>query len=578
MRFILRNIIRKSRGGAAVKEQIVDAEILLAGRGNDCGVHLPDPRVLLHHAEFTLRKGELYVAPASGADLRVNDNITQMIRLAKGDVVKIGPYDLIVEVNNQQGEVVLSVELVLPLDNDMTRIAAQSNIQTGHFSIRALSWGLALFVAVTFFTVPWVMSVFPDPGPQLNSQKTPLYLTTSTPTAFWSSGDISTAHRFFGEACKTCHVTPFIPVTDGACLSCHKSTEHHADPLKFQFASFEGRACQSCHKEHQGNRTIALSHQEFCAECHQDFNKNAPKSDLLAASDFGTAHPDFKPTLVIDSAIHQVERSQFISASPPPREDSSLDFPHDRHLRVTGVRDPVRGNIKLDCKNCHETDSSGAYMLPISFDKHCHQCHALKFDIYVPDRELMHGKPKEMFKQVSDVYDAIAMRGGYEEPESPPLIRRRPGVQLTEVEKKEALDWAASKTSAILNGRFGKGQCDSCHKIFETPASGGPTGTGWGVEPVSVANAWFPKSRFTHNAHRDTECTTCHRAQTSTTSADVLMPSIATCRTCHGGEHATNKVPSTCISCHGFHRKELDPMKQVVHASGVQPMSTVTKP
>jgi predicted component of type VI protein secretion system len=103
MQCVIRNIVRKSRGGISAKEQVADADILLVGRGNDCGIHLQDPRVLLHHAELTLRKGELYVAPASGADVRVNSNLTQMVKLSIGDVIKVGPYDLTLEANDLQG-------------------------------------------------------------------------------------------------------------------------------------------------------------------------------------------------------------------------------------------------------------------------------------------------------------------------------------------------------------------------------------------------------------------------------------------------------------------------------------------
>jgi predicted CXXCH cytochrome family protein len=575
---LIRNIVRKSRGGIAAKEQTVDAEVLLVGRGNDCGIHLPDPRVLLHHAEFTLRKGDLYVAPASGADVRVNGNLTQMIRLAVGDVIKIGPYDLTLEANNQSGQVTLAVELVQALGEDIERILAQSSVRTGRLSIRSLSWTLALTMAFALFAAPWIMSWFHEPTPRLIVLNTRDRAVPSAPTEIWSSGGISSAHKFFGDSCETCHVKAFIPVADVTCLTCHEGIEHHADPQKFAFASFEERTCQNCHKEHQGNQTIALSNQGFCTDCHKDFAKDAPKSDLLSAADFGTAHPDFKPTVVTDSALHTIDRSTFMSATPPPREDSSLDFPHDRHMRTGGVRDPVRGNVQLECTNCHQADGGGGYMLPISFDKHCHQCHALKFDVFVPDRELMHGKPEEMFKQVRDIYDAVAMRGGYTEPEAPELIRRRPGTPLTTAQKKEALDWSAAKAEAILNGRFGRGQCDSCHKIFESTASGGPTGAGWGVEPVSAANIWYPKSRFTHSGHRDMECGTCHQAKTSVTSADVLMPAIGTCRACHGGEHATDKVPSTCISCHGFHRDDLDPMKKVAEAPHATNMSAAAKP
>ena len=41
--------------------------------------------------------------------------------------------------------------------------------------------------------------------------------------------------------------------------------------------------------------------------------------------------------------------------------------------------------------------------------------------------------------------------------------------------------------------------------------------------------------------------------QTRITHEDVLMPGIAICRDCHGGQHAENLLQSTCIDCHQFH-------------------------
>jgi predicted CXXCH cytochrome family protein len=563
---LLKFITRKSRGGIAVKEQTVDAEVLLAGRGNDCGIHLPDARVLLNHAEFSVRRGDIYVAPAPAADIRVNGNIATMSRLNIGDVTKVGPYDVTLEANDQHGNITLTIELVTPLDDDLNRILAQAQIRTGRYSIRAISWGLALVIALTAFAAPWIASFFHEPTPEAKLLDTSTRQAAAAPTRVWSTGSISAAHKFFGDSCETCHTAPFIPVRDETCLSCHSGIQHHADPAKFPFASLEGRACQSCHKEHQGNRTIVLSNQAFCVDCHGDIKNKAPDSEFSVVADFGSSHPEFRPTLVIDAALHETSRAKPMDAMPPPQEDSSLDFPHARHMREIGVRDPVRGNVKLECVSCHKVEAGGGYMMPISFDKHCHQCHQLKFDTFVPDRELVHGHPEDMLKQVRDVYDAVALRGGYEEPSAPGLVRRRPGTPLTAEQKKQVLDWSAAKTEAILNGRFGKGQCDSCHKLFDAP-SGGPTGAGWGVEPVSAANVWFPKSTFRHVAHRDVDCGTCHAAKESVASADVLMPSIKTCQACHGGENATNKVPSTCISCHGFHRSDLDELKTAAPAS-----------
>jgi len=59
---------------------------------------------------------------------------------------------------------------------------------------------------------------------------------------------------------------------------------------------------------------------------------------------------------------------------------------------------------------------------------------------------------------------------------------------------------------------------------------------------------------FDHDAHKQEKCTSCHEAGKSTTSADLLLPGIKDCRTCHLGEDAAKaKVPSTCAMCHGYH-------------------------
>ena len=83
---------------------------------------------------------------------------------------------------------------------------------------------------------------------------------------------------------------------------------------------------------------------------------------------------------------------------------------------------------------------------------------------------------------------------------------------------------------------------------------------------MKVAALWMLKAKFSHAAHETTPCADCHRATASSTSADVLMPTIADCRTCHQGEHAATALPSTCIMCHVYHRDELPPMLPVAAA------------
>ena len=103
MRSVIRHITRKSRGGLSVREEAASSEVLTAGRGPDCAIHLPDPRVLLHHAEFALRGGDLYVTALPNADLRINGNLSNGGKVVFTDVLHVGPYEIRREAPSAEG-------------------------------------------------------------------------------------------------------------------------------------------------------------------------------------------------------------------------------------------------------------------------------------------------------------------------------------------------------------------------------------------------------------------------------------------------------------------------------------------
>jgi len=92
-----------------------------------------------------------------------------------------------------------------------------------------------------------------------------------------------------------------------------------------------------------------------------------------------------------------------------------------------------------------------------------------------------------------------------------------------------------------------------CHKITKN----GPRGAGpeqWRVEPVRLTERWLPRASFNHALHKASECATCHqRMESSDDSSTIQMPSVSTCRDCHG-DNEPRKVVSTCVMCHDFHR------------------------
>jgi predicted CXXCH cytochrome family protein len=572
LRRLIKNLTRKSRGGVAVREETVDGDTLTAGRGGDCQIHLPDPRVFLHHAEITVRGGEVHVAALQGGDLRINGNITQSGRISPTDSLLIGPYELKVEAvasgderivsGDQQYDLVLTVELIQPLGDDLTQLVGRARLHVTRvgLSVRGWSWLLASIALVLLFAVPFTLNLF-HPKPDARTLTQVHIQPPPAPTSVWTSGKISSSHKFFGVACETCHEVPFIPVRNSACLNCHSGIENHAEQARFPDLPFKDMDCADCHKEHHGNKSITLSDQAFCASCHANLASQGGNVVVRNASDFGKDHPQFRPAVMVDPLNKLIRRDHAIGDATPPRENNGLKFPHAKHLAQAGVRDPKRGTVRLECADCHEPDASGHSMKPVTFEANCHSCHRLNFDAKLPDRELLHGKPAEMFKQVADVYDAVAMRGGYEDESAPAVVRRRPGTPLTEPGRRIAAAWAAKKASDVSNGHFGKGLCATCHTLIE-PGTGQPpqAGATWDVVPVHMDVRYLAKADFDHSRHRDVTCTNCHAAKSSASASDVLIMGVESCQSCHGGEHATDRVPSTCISCHHFHRKDMAPL------------------
>jgi len=572
LRSLIRNLTRKSRGGVAVREEAVDDDTLVAGRGNDCQIHLPDPRVLLRQAEISVRGGEVYVLALHGGDLSLNGSLTQSGKLGPEDSLHVGPYEIRLEAvasgeervarGDQHYDLILTVELVQPLGDDLDQLVNRAKLHVTRvgLSVRGWSWVLACAALLLLFAAPFTLNMF-HPKPDAKALTQVHTQPPAAPTSVWSSGQISSSHKFFGVACETCHEIPFIPVRNTACLNCHAGVENHAEQVRFPSLPFKDMDCADCHKEHHGNKSITLDNQAFCTSCHADLASQPGDIVIRNASDFGSDHPQFRPAVITDPLNKLIERDHAIGDPTPPRENNGLKFPHARHLAAAGVRDPARGTVQLQCADCHVSDASGHSMKPVSFAENCNSCHQLNFDAKLPGRQLMHGKPQELFQQIADVYDAVAMRGGYEDDAAPAVVRRRAGTPLTEPERRIAAQWAAEKAANVSTGHFGKGLCATCHTLIQ-PGTGEPAKDGelWDVTPVEMSVRYLPKADFDHSRHRDVSCTNCHQAKASVSATDVLILGVESCQSCHGGEKATDRVPSTCVACHKFHRKDMAPL------------------
>lgn len=558
MHSLVSYLARKSKGGYARRDIDTEADVLHIGRRAASEIHLGDPRVPLDAAEIHQQPGGFFIHTSGQLSIKVNNNAVEQSQVKPGDVVHIGPYELEISEAPEGKEFAISVELIRPLGNDLQELQSRSkmSLQETWFSKRAVSWLLVLLVIGLFVAVP--LAAFFVPEVHKAAAKFPV-----TPDKAWETGEISGPHKFFGNDCKQCHQEPFKQVKDTACVACHESIQHHGDPKKFVEASLDVMpACQSCHKEHNGVAAIELNDQRFCGDCHVDLDQRIADPNLLNVSDFGKDHPEFRPTVMVQHLPKKIARVSL--DEPSLAEQSGLKFPHDKHLTTKdgGVRSPT-GRRVMVCADCHVTEPGGYGMEPISMPENCSECHQLQFDKEHPERVLPHGKPKEVQAVLRDFYSAVALKGGVKDPSAPPAVRRRPGTPLTPEMMPDAVAWAKEQADKSISFTFGRNTCGYCHVVAKEPDES------WTVKKPTLVNQWLPKGVFHHASHETVDCVQCHNAPESKDAKDVILPKVASCQGCHGGETATIKIPSTCIMCHQFHDPNLPPIhekKKSAHA------------
>ena len=173
-----------------------------------------------------------------------------------------------------------------------------------------------------------------------------------------ADGSLSDSHALFGQDCAKCH-TPFKPVSDVKCESCHQKSAarlrqygferhylyHSADFDRSAAGSLE-TACASCHQEHEGaEASLQRVANNQCTKCH-------------AFDSFESGHPEFA----------------FASDRQPDR--ANLAFTHVRHTREVMTRaDPPLDDVEDACLVCHQPTEDGMSFEPLSFDRQCDNCH-----------------------------------------------------------------------------------------------------------------------------------------------------------------------------------------------------------
>jgi hypothetical protein len=601
--FIVRQISRTAEGREIIRARSFDQAEISIGRGTDCDIHLPDLQVTLHHAAIRRATGgRVEIVATAGLPFEVDGRSTSRAEIdtAVGATVRVGGH--LLEIANgaaERADAIVTVRRVEAetSEEDGERVFTVAHVLPGK---RAMAWTLALLVLAVFLAWP-IWSVYSS---RAEAQAEPIRPIAFHPDETWSSGKLSLVHANLENNCQACHKDPFVSVTNESCVACHDKVHDHADPRRLAAAKAspgiagsvqlaaqgvfgipEGR-CVECHTEHEGATAMPVTQQRFCSDCHGGLDKKLSDTKILNASDFGTDHPQFRPAIMSNPEGPQpvVQR---VSLDARPLEDNGLKFPHRMHLsKVNGVAQMARTfngehgfGKALVCSNCHVPDESGSRFKPITMEQNCAMCHSLAFDrIGGTVRTLRHGDPDQVIADLRAFYRSTGpLRpinfGGVD--------RRRPGdfaAQRTNSNFAYAAATRGGRAEAAIRSVFSEGgACFDCHRVTQP----GVQGPNYGIVPVRLPQRYMKKGWFDHAAHATEGCQSCHAAETSDSASDVLLPKLASCQRCHGGESAHKEVPSSCAMCHDYHMTSGTPLmvrenrargkrREQVHAAAVE--------
>ncbi len=352
---------------------------------------------------------------------------------------------------------------------------------------------------------------------------------------------------------------------DATCASCHQAQTFHQANIA------RDTSCSVCHLEHRGVGSLSGVTTQNCTDCHGDPEQMLAARELdsrLPAALFEKAlapglvvHPSARPaggfTRVItgfaeDHPEFQVHRENH-------RDANTLKFNHRVHLQGEGI--PFVDGKPLDCRSCHQPDASGAFMQRVSFEQHCRSCHALNFDETAPGLHLPHGDAAftraflrslpthyaDFARRVLgmttarevDAYVERQMRGLRERNGSGEALER--AVFLSDAQTGEATVIAG--LDGVARARFAG--CAYCHEV--TSQSGGVTPI---VTAPATPDRWMIHSAFNHAKHAAMACTDCHAAESSIATADIIMPTLQSCVSCHSPQ---GNVSDSCVTCHTYH-------------------------
>ena len=426
--------------------------------------------------------------------------------------------------------------------------------------------------------------------------------------------------RPIGEDAWTTKVGLDSRAAEGKCQGCHKVEDHHASMI-----SSEVVTCAGCHRDHRGREASLVSLADSdCTSCHGNLaahvRPGAKAEGFENVTSFPAGHKEFAlfrdpaqapidpGTLKFNHALHMAPGLTVDPLSKPVKTVGDLPDSASRNRYAPG-KDP-KDSVQLECASCHRLEpasnpslalksgveaaasvplpGTGAYMKPISYQLDCAACHGLEVNmargretetIRVPHRQ----QPNVLHKFLMNTSIGLSLEKDAKlldklTDSSRPLPGERSAAERA---AKVEIEERVVRAERALFGA-GKNTCTECHsfdtgkEIRDSPDPATPFEESV-IQPTYVKSIWFEHARFDHLSHRAVSCRECHPAAyfeagsktMSRTSADVMLPTMATCATCHAppsrgpqGE-AIGGAGHSCTECHRYHGGDRKPGQEM---------------
>ncbi len=564
----------------------IKCDKLSIGSSRNANIQLCGENIALQHLTISTQNAQLNFECKKRARVLLNGDATRKGPLSANDEIHIENHRLRIITPPSGFDLALEVFVDQDLQNKGLESAYDTSIDDASWGTRIPAYILSALVIV--FGLLWpLLSHYqnsvnaPVITGTLNSANTKLPALHSG-DKYWSTGPLFQAHQVaLGDNCSACHKKAFEQVKDEACEDCHQA-DPHIHPAHTQTLTTP-QACQTCHKEHNEPNAIVITSDVLCVDCHnenimtQHMLPGQPNKALSTVTGFTkTTHPQFKlsylqpfiaettnenqnpstPLAIQDDTIMAMAWQKLQEPFDMGREEqSNLKFDHQVHLDGAKMRisDKPDG---MECADCHTLKSDNEHFEPVVMEKHCVSCHQLNFDTENLERQLPHGKPKEVLRMLEAHYVRT-----YTDPTFKPVNsgskRRRLGNNKAAKKCNTAFECGMNKAADEAEAQFTKGVCNYCHQVTDNESD--DIYSRWQVMPVSINDDWYPHAAFDHVSHQTKKedatdtCLSCHDASHSDSSADVLMPGIDNCLQCHADSTIDKKITLNCVSCHEYH-------------------------